>query len=82
MVNRLSGNGELEGMMCAGFVSPKVIGYREIYLKYDINIRIHKMKKMEAQFDVSDQLNCSLETVRRAVKIMEGLVIRNTLTNR
>lgn len=71
LVNRLSANGDLDKMLHAGLISPKVIGQREMYLQYDLNRRIKRMKIKEAKMCVAAIFNCDYRTVHRAVLSME-----------
>lgn len=74
LVNRLSNDGSIDGLLGAALISPKIIGYREMYFRYDINIRVHKMQIMEAQYDVADHFKCSIDSVRRAIKVMSAVL--------
>lgn len=71
LVNELNHNGILCRLMDAGLMSPKVIGYIEMYNQYDINIRIRKMKSMDARYAVSVKMNCDVRTVHTAISTME-----------
>lgn len=57
--------------MKAGLIDMKVILRREMYLQYDLNRRIKRMKIKEAQMCVAAVFNCNPKTVRRAVLSME-----------
>jgi hypothetical protein len=71
ILNRLEKTGELCALCDAGVIPIKFIGYREMYLQYDINRKVHGMKSTEARLCVAVKMNCDLSTVHRAIAALE-----------
>lgn len=71
LMNRLNQDGSLCRLVDAGLLSPKVVGYIEIWNQYDINIRLRKMRSMDARYAVSVTMNCDVRTVHNAIAIMQ-----------
>lgn len=71
LVSRMYKDGSLQSLIDAGLVSPKVLGYFEMYCRYDINMKVYKMKSNEAKLAVCCIFKlCDKRTVSRAVEAM------------
>lgn len=82
LITKLHSDGTLQSLLEAGLVSPKIIGYAEIYMQYDINIRLKNMKSEQAKFAVMAMFkDCSKSTVERAIKSMTQLMSQNCDAN-
>lgn len=68
ILNKLRANGELCELVDAGIVSPKIMGYHEMWMQYDINTRVKGMKSTAAKCEVCNIFNCDIRTVERAIK--------------
>lgn len=72
LLNKMLQDGTLDTLVQAGLMSPKVMGYHEIYMEYDICRRIKKMKSMDARYQVSVKMKCDISTVHRAIAALES----------
>ena len=72
LVDKLYKDGSLKKLIKGGLVSPKIMFYREVYLDYDKNIRVAKVKeRVRAAEDTADTFKISTAMVYRIVKIMK-----------
>lgn len=63
-------NGTLKVLIDRGFMSPKIIQYREIYMVVDKEVRINGKRKMSAYEEAAEIMRCDVSTVRNAVREM------------
>lgn len=51
-------------------MSPKAFGHLEMFMRYDVNVRVKGMKSTEAKCEVCNIFNCDIRTVERAIEKM------------
>jgi hypothetical protein len=68
LISELSASGKLTEIYKAGFVSYKVLMYRDIFYDLKTQIEIYKQEKSVAVQDVADKYNVHIATVYRAIK--------------
>lgn len=68
ILNELQNNGVLKRLFRAGFVSSKVMMYREAYLEYDKQVRTTKRKNADIITEVADMFHISENKMYRIVQ--------------
>ena len=68
LISKLSASGELTAIYKAGFMSYKVLMYRDIFYDLKTQIEIYKQEKSVAVQYVAEKYNVHIATVYRAIK--------------
>jgi hypothetical protein len=69
-INDLHDKGILQKLFHVNCISAKLLYYRDIYLEYDIKIKM-KENKTDAIFLVSEKFKVVEQTIYRIIKFME-----------
>lgn len=75
VLNELEKTGRLRALLNAGLISPKVIFYREAYLRVKACTSVYRQSIGVAISEVAEELRVDERTIRRAVKAMEATSI-------
>lgn len=75
LLNDLETKGDLKRLLTCGLISPKVIFYREAYLRFRIHVDLHKQSVSVAISEVAEELRVNERTVRRAISCMTSTFV-------
>jgi hypothetical protein len=70
--NQLFNSGALSEMFKAGFISPKIFTYREIYLWVEAQMECRGLSKNKAVFEAQGHFKKDERTIWRAVNSFTG----------
>lgn len=71
-VNRLFETGAYSDLLNAGFISPKLAVYREIYLYVDAQVKTRDISKTAAALEAEVKFRIGIATVWRALSVFSA----------